>query len=71
MTHPLDNRIAFDEQMVELHRRLKSLDSRISEAERFLLARPGHAPTVSRYNLYCHGRSEVLGKIRKLKGRMG
>ena len=70
MTHSLDKQITFREQMAELQSRLKSLDFRIVGAERFLSARPGHTPTISRYNLLCHSRSEVLTKIRRLKERM-
>ena len=71
MAPNLDKRITFREQMVELQSRLKSLEPRIVEAERFLSARPGHQPTLSRYNVLRHSRSEVLGKIRRLKERMG
>lgn len=67
----VDKQITFQEQMVELHSRLKSLDSRIVEAETFLSARLGHNPTINRYNLLCHDRSEVLTKIRMLKEKMG
>ena len=71
MTPALDKKITFREQMAELQSRLRSLDFRIVGAERFLSARPGYGPTISRYNLLCHSRSEVLTKIRKLKERMG
>ena len=67
----IDKRITFQEQMARLESRLSSLESQIQEAEVFLSARPGHKPTVSRYNTMCHGRSEVLTKIRRLKEKMG
>ena len=66
-----DKRIIFEEQMPGLQRRLELLESRIAEAEQILSARPWHGPTLSRYNILCHSRSEVKTKIRKLKERMG
>lgn len=67
----LDKRIIFEGQMTELESRLRLLSSRILEAERFLFAHPGGEPTISRYNILCHSRSEVLTKIGILKGRIG
>ena len=70
MSQGLDKRILIEEQMAGLESRLRLLNSRIVEAERFIFARPGHQATISRYNILCHNRSEVLTKIRVLKGRM-
>lgn len=70
MTSTPDKRITYGEQLMELETRLEFLEFRIAGAEHFLSARPGHQPTVSRYNILCHSRSEVKTKIRKLKEKM-
>lgn len=70
MTPAPDKKITFQERMVPLQRRLRSLESRILEAEGLLSARPGRQPTINRYNILCHDRSEVKTKIRKLKEGM-
>ena len=71
MTPTLDKmQTAFKEKMNELQANLDKLKINISEAGFHLLANPGHKPTLSRYNLLCHNRSETLTKIRKLKERI-
>ena len=62
--------ISLQEQLFELQMYLKTLEANINVADQFLAAKPGHKPTVNRYNLLCHNRSETLTKIRKLKERM-
>ena len=71
----LDKQITFRERMSTLVTERDHLESRIREVERFLNTLPvvtqDHKPTLNRYNLLCHNKSEVLTKIRKLKERMG
>ena len=71
MTHSIDKQITFHEQMADLQSKLDKLLFNITGVEQHLSANPEHRPTLSRYNLLCHNRSEVLTKIRKLKERMG
>ena len=71
MTPTLDKmQTAFKEQMAILQANLDKLKINISEAEYYISANPDFKPTLNRYNLMCHNRSETLTKIRKLKERM-
>lgn len=66
----INKNITFQEQLTELESKLQSLNSQIIQAETFLAAKPDQIPTISRYNLLCHSKSEILTKIRKLKEKM-
>jgi len=71
MTPTLDKmQVSFQEQMIELQTKFKSLHSQIVQAEQFLFAHPESKATLNRYNLLCHNKSETLTKIGKLKERM-
>jgi hypothetical protein len=67
----INKAITHQEQMAELQLKLESTEFSIFQAERFLSAHPSHEPTLSRYNILCHSRSEVKAKIRRLRERMG
>lgn len=66
----ISKEISQQEKMTELESKLKSLNSQILQAETFLSANPDHIPAISRYNLLCHNKSEILTKVRRLKERM-
>ena len=59
--------VSQQEQMTNLKSRLESLNSNIIQVEQFLSAKPNHKPTINRYNILCHSKSEILTKIRKLQ----
>ena len=62
--------INIQEKLTELQAKLQSLNLNIQETEVFLFVQPKHKPTLSRYNILQHSKSEILTKIRKLKEKI-